>query len=341
MTRKARRKLFWLSIAAFLIIAPPVILFSTGWRITKNFELKRTGGLFVAVPESGTEVYLDGRLVKKTNFLQSGVFIQDLSPRPYSILVAKDGFWPWAKQIDVAESAVAESKALMMSQNISGKVLLNGPLFNVFALPEENLLISEEQKNGSFTLTFYLPSSDEFLSASGKKTKSLLAGKEKLKTFVWKDGRVVLFFENHAAVEVNFDFRNRSVAAKPSTEEVDKDLPALPHHISFDRQKRARLWYQDRQLWIEWVSDAPPPYYLTEKKELIFETKSEIRNASFLPGRNDVAVVAMENGVFAREIDGRGVRNFQPIYKGKSPNFARLGNDLYILDQGALSKIEF
>jgi hypothetical protein len=339
MTHKSRKRLFWLSALAFLIIAPPVILFSTGWRLTGDFKIKRVGGLFVAAPETGTEIYLDGRLVQKTNFLQSGVFVQDLTPGNYAVIAAKDGFWPWTKKTAVAESEVAENRVLMLPQTISGQTLLSGSFENIFSLGDNTLLL-EERKNNNFTLTFYLPDKNEFLSPADKITKSLLTSAEHLKTFsLQNDNQTDLFFDSRS-VSINWNLNNRSIAARAVKKSVDNSLPALTHQIAFDRYRRARLWHDDQNVWIEWLTETPLPYYLTEKKELVFQTKSFIKNSAFFPGRDDIIIVAIENGVFALEIDGRGTRNFQPIYKGKSPVFTRLGDNIYVLDQGKLSKIE-
>ena len=340
MTLKTRRKLFWISVFAFLIAAPPIILYTTGWRLTSDFKIKRTGGLFVAVPESGSEVYLQGKPVKKTNFLQSGVFIQNLTPGPYSLLVTKDGLWPWAKEIQIAQSAVAEAKALTLSQSITGNTLLNGPFETVYASGEDEILVLEEKKDKKYNLTFYLPKNNEFLSPANSSTKKLLSNSEKLKTIIWSDSGAEIFLEK-SAISLNFNFTNRSVSAKSSQTALDDTLPALPHKVFFDKRQNARAWRLDREIWVEWLASSPLPYYLQAQKEMVFETKSLIRNAAFMPKRDDVLMVAIENGVFAMEIDSRGKYNFQPVYKGKEPNFALLGNEIYVLDEGILSKLDF
>lgn len=262
MTRKTRRHLFWFSVLTFIIIAPPIILYSTGWRLTEDLKIKRIGGLFVAVPESGTDVYLDGELERRTKFFQSGVFIQNLTPGDYAALLAKEGFWPWIKQLPVVESSVVEARALMLPQVITGKIV-----------PEDS---SEYETVAAFF--------------------------ETIETATSSDGM---------------------------------------HGITLDRRKRARIWFDDSQkIWAEWLSDSPLPYYLTEQKEIIFVARSSIKHISFFPKRDDIVLLAIENGVFALEIDGRGTRNFQPVYKGVDPTFIRIENNIYILDQDVISKIE-
>ena len=52
--------------------------------------------------------------------------------------------------------------------------------------------------------------------------------------------------------------------------------------------------------------------------------------------------MAIDNGVYALELDGRGGRMLQPIYKGKQPTFAAFPADkkIYILDDGNLMSLE-
>ena len=340
MTRQSRRRLFWLSVGLFLLIAPPIIFYTTGWRLTSDFKVKRTGGLFVAVSEAESDVYLEGKFEKKTNFFQSGVFVQNLTPGPYSVLVSKDGFWPWAKVVQVSESGVAETKAMTLSQNIGGKVLLSGPFESVYASGSDKILLLEEKKGQKYNLTFYDPDKNEFLSPANSSSKTLISNSDKIKAIIWRTAGAEVFFEKKV-LSLDFNFTNRSVAAKSSQSALDDTLPALPQKISSDRKQNARAWYLDRQVWVEWLSDSPMPFYLSGSKEMVFETKDEVRGAAFMPKRDDVLMVAIENGVFAIEIDGRSRRNLQPLYKGKSPTFAVLEKIIYILDNGTLSKLDF
>ena len=73
----------------------------------------------------------------------------------------------------------------------------------------------------------------------------------------------------------------------------------------------------------------------------MLNSKTLIRNAAFYPNRNDVVIVAVQNGIFALEIDGRGGRSLQPLYKGKNPTFTTYEKEsaVYILDEDTLIKI--
>jgi len=338
MTLKTRRKLFWLSVVIFLIIAPPIVLYTTGWRLTSDLKIKRIGGLFIAVPESGSEVFLNGKFVKGTNFLRSGIFMQNLTPGPYSVMVSKEGFWPWTKKLPVVENAVAEAKALMTPQNINGEIMLKGKFESIYSSNQNSPILLEEKKGDSYALTFYIPDENEFLTPANSSSKKILSANPKLKTIYWRDGEADVFFENKT-IALTFDPVKRSVSAKNSPLKLDETASVLPHQINMDYRQRANIWHDEKNVWVEWLSDALP-HYLSSKKENIFQTKNSIRNAAFFPKKSDIAVVAVENGVFVLELDGRGTRNFQPIYKGKNPLFTVLNNKIYVLDQGVLAKMD-
>lgn len=266
MTYRTRTRLFWLSIAAFIAIAPPVLFYATGWRITSELGIERTGGLFIAVPESGSKVYVDGDLKRETNFLQSGTLIQNLTPRSYSALVAKDGYWPWTKQLPVKGSEVIEAKALLVPQNIEGVAI-------------------------------------------GK---------------------------------TNTEYATAIVAIEKGKRNAATSTTDARFGLVSDRRGRAQIWWDaDHRIWFEWRSDSPLPYYTDQAKKIIFQSRSPLAGIAFYPSRDDVILLATENSVFALEIDARGTQNFQPVYKGMNPSLGRVGGDIYVLDQNALSRIEF
>ena len=68
-----------------------------------------------------------------------------------------------------------------------------------------------------------------------------------------------------------------------------------------------------------------------------FTSIEKIRNINFYKNRSDVALIAIASGIYAIELGADDFQNFQPLYKGKSPNFT-IGQDgkLYILDEEAL-----
>lgn len=272
MTLKKRRIILVLCVLAFLIVVPIILLYSNGFRLDAGFHLVKTGGLYVSSPVSGSEIFINNDLKKTTNILQSGLFLQNLKPGKYPVLVAKEGYWPWAKELEIKEQSVAEARALMLPENPEGKIL----------------------------------KSKEILPADIQKTNEIIAEIQQIK--------------------------NLSATTTP----IEK----------YTGNKKQKLWWnpQENKVWVDWMGDENSlPYFFSEKSVLVLNSLFSVRNADFMPGRRDIIVVAVQNGVFAIEIDGRGGRMLQPIYKGKSPVFIfdkKNDSVVYVLDEDALLEIK-
>jgi hypothetical protein len=123
MTRPIHyRKRFFIAlifIVLFFLLIPVVILYSTGYRLDKDFSLTSTGGLYVFYPESGAEVYLNGSLADQTSLFERGIFLDELSPDTFTVEVKKAGYIPWKKTVEVRERRVAEAYPFLIPETIS------------------------------------------------------------------------------------------------------------------------------------------------------------------------------------------------------------------------------
>src|SRR3990167_3565617 len=126
LTRGKRRILFWLSVAVFLALVPVTVLYSLGYRFDRNFVLRKTGGLYIASDVSGSEIFINGELERRTNLLQSGVFVQNLAPNKYKVLVAREGYLGWSKELQIFSRFVSEARAVLVPAETNGKIILKG-----------------------------------------------------------------------------------------------------------------------------------------------------------------------------------------------------------------------
>lgn len=343
MTLRKRRIIMVVSILAFLILAPILLLYTLGYRIDSSFRIGRTGGLYVSSPLSGSEIFVKNKLERKTNILQSGLFLQNLIGGVYSVLVTKESYWPWLKNLEIKEGMVTEARAILMPRNPKGELLLKGSFSNVWASPYQKLLLLEEKKTDGIHATFYLPATNTFLTNATPETAKFLSFKTGISKIFWGEEAILLKGEKNV-VRAAFDFNNQIVKALL---EPINDFPVNNKQEKFEPRKKERLW-QDNQanaIWIEWLDDKKQiPYYLCDAKPcentnyLISNFRLPVKNADFSPGRRDAVIAAVSNVVFVLEADGRAGRLSFPIYKGKDPTFASFFNDkkIYILDDGAL-----
>jgi hypothetical protein len=348
MTLRKRRLILVFASLVFLIVAPALLLYAYGYRLDSHFRISKTGGLYISSPVSGSEIFVENNFKKLTNILQPGLFLQNLSEGEYQILVAKEGYWPWLKTLNIKESQVAEARAFLISQNPEGKVLLRGRFKDIQASPYNKVLLLEEEKNGGRQATFYLPDTNTFLTPVSATTTKLLFFKNGVSKISWDDNSVLLA-DDKTAISVSFDFENETVNALPAS---IKEIVVNDKYEKFAYQKKEHLFWDNKtnSIWLEWLGakDAVP-YYICESKPcestnylIAAFASSAVKNADFFPTRRDLLIIAAQNGVFAFEIDERGGRLSQPIYKGKEPTFAVFPNEkkVYVLDNDILLEID-
>jgi hypothetical protein len=105
-----KKRFFYFSVFAvlFVVFIPILILYSSGYRLGKDFQLVTTGGIYVYAGESGATIYLDGKLNTTTNAFQKGIFISNLAPSTYALSISKAGDFPWSKVVSVLPQQVSE-----------------------------------------------------------------------------------------------------------------------------------------------------------------------------------------------------------------------------------------
>lgn len=109
------------------------------------------------------------------------------------------------------------------------------------------------------------------------------------------------------------------------------------------------VWIEGNTVMATWngTASSVPPYFCTSEDECpqtmtVTKSQTDIRSLNFYKDRDDVLLIASQNGVFAIELDHRGgTQNFQPIYKGAGlPRFMVADqNTIYVLDGSILLAI--
>jgi len=282
MPLKKRRIYFYILLAVFFIIIPLITLYTSGYRI-QGLKIVETGGIYIYSPESGSEIYIDGRKKKVTGIFQKDWFVQNIKPGSYEVLISKDGFWPWLKEVEVKERHVTEAIAFLVPKELDSNII-----------PAE------------------IP---------GEVATSTIANPEY--------GRVSELFEDEFVAVESGTISTTTVSANKEEIIFEK----------MSRRDRVGIWRDGNQIFAKWLKDKEdtPNFFCRDgdctEQVLVFSSVEPIRTIDFYPGRDDVVLVAVSNGIFAIEIDIRTNQNFQPIYKGVSPLFIISNGQFYIKDQ--------
>jgi len=245
-------------------------------------------------------VFLNNKEFKQIGFFQNGAFLSDLKAGKYFVAVSKEGYWPWGKNLSIKEQIVTETAAVLIPRELKNEIVFRGG--------------QQADKSGG--------DNSDYL-----KYKQIA---QDLKT-------LAKLIEKGTPADKN-KIVSSNAASSTTKAQADENNP----FVKFASGKKEKLWWdkKENKLWIEWTGDESllPSFFCDDyscgKKILVFRPQSPIRNADFYPDRRDLIIVAVQNGIYAIEIDGRGGRLPIPIYKGKNPIF-KLDKDnqtLYILE---------
>jgi len=159
---KKRRFYFILFCLIFIAAIPLILLYTNGYRINSDFEIVETGGIYIYSPQAGSDIYINNKKKDRTTIFNKDIFVQNLKPGTYKILIAKEGFWPWAKEVEVKERHVAEAIAFLIPKQPSWKIITE-------------YIAGDEAVNGTTTKT------TKQINSEYKKILALFEEKEKSK----------------------------------------------------------------------------------------------------------------------------------------------------------------
>ena len=205
MTKRTRTILFLACLLLFTLIAPSAVLYSQGYRIDlENRKFTQTGGLFIKATPRQVDIYVDGKLEKRTDFFFGSVLVENLLPKKYNIEIKKEGYHSWEKALEIKERQVQEVKnVILFPQNVNFD-LLSGQVERLWFSPDQRKIIMQEEEKLGWALKLYdldkniksrlMAEEDIFVEGSelidltfsqdSKKIDLEIAAKEKIRYFV-------------------------------------------------------------------------------------------------------------------------------------------------------------
>ena len=121
-----RRCLYIFFIIIFLIVAPLIILYASGYKLRSGFAIQKTGALIIATKPKGASIYLNNKLQQdflKNIFSRTKTFtvtpakIKNLLPEEYTVKLALNGYWPWEKKVSVLPGQSTYIEAVNLFKN--------------------------------------------------------------------------------------------------------------------------------------------------------------------------------------------------------------------------------
>lgn len=148
LTRKIRVIIMCSLIAIFFVAAPLILLYTAGFRYSfSKRQIKRTGVLNIDATPTDMEVTLNN--VKQKNKLP--LYLPNRAPGTYKIVLSKQGYKPWEKDIVIASNQTTYIKDVALFKEALPVQILEereAPLSVVFSpTAKYALLISRDKSN--------------------------------------------------------------------------------------------------------------------------------------------------------------------------------------------------
>ena len=109
-------------IVVILIISLIIFGYKKGYRFQENFMIGKLGALSLQIPFSQTNIYIDEN--KKIVTTEKDEVVElSISPRNHTVMISRDGYYPWKKDISVESEQIIKLFPIFVSKNPSGEII--------------------------------------------------------------------------------------------------------------------------------------------------------------------------------------------------------------------------
>ncbi len=337
MTKYTRRKLFYLLVAAFLMIAPLLIAYALGYTLDlAKRDVKKTGGIFIKSKVPRLAIFLNGSFAKETSLISGGALLTDITPGTYLLRIEKADHGPWSKTVTVVPEIVTELRGILLIPHISlvatttKKELApftatSTPSAYVFSLDKKGNMIRKSGDKSDIAATgvnsfavlktqVFFVDKNGFLARLNPDTKvsetiarpGFYLSENPMKFILSPRGEVVLIDSAGGIF-----FLDSANTINPSGSE------AL--NIRFDSKGEKMLIHKERSVEVRWLADNRyQPFQKKGDEEIILRLDSPISDARWFYKDDAHIVIRTADGIFLTELDGRGGRNTFELLSGKT-----------------------
>ncbi len=326
LTRRKRKFLLWLTVFFFFLITIGVLFYSLGYRLGPQWQLQKTGGIFLHIGSTGVKVLVDGTLENTTSLLSQNALIKNLNAGVHEVIVQKDGFWQWRKVLPVASELVTARDVLLV--------------------PDKVNQISVATSSIGIFVPYYLSKNSVFQTVEGK-PKQLFAGVKQFWELPKSNGLLLLgedgnFYQGSKRISMSTSSTETLLGLDPSIARTLASLLTSKDHLIFDEGENRVIYWDLHTIgsyWIGKIEDMPE--WQKTPSLLILTFPGEIRNVDTYPNHGDYLLVEIGSGIWAVEMDGVGGQNFLPIYQGSSPKIITKSSDsLTLFDKNQYITLE-
>ncbi len=118
-----KNKKFQIYGGIFILLAVVALsLYSYGYRFKNNLTLGKVGTLSITIPMPLTSIFIDESR-KITTSKDNEVVNLTFSPTKHSVIVSRDGYFPWKKDFVIESGKTTTIYPILVSQNATGEII--------------------------------------------------------------------------------------------------------------------------------------------------------------------------------------------------------------------------
>ena len=122
MSKENLKKIAPLGIGILVILAVIFTGYKMGYRLRSNLSIGKVGNLSMTIPLANTNIFIDQS--KKITVTKENEEINlPFSPTQHSVIVSRDGYFPWKKDFVVKSNETLKLVPLFVTQNATGQII--------------------------------------------------------------------------------------------------------------------------------------------------------------------------------------------------------------------------
>ncbi len=318
LTKRKRKILFWITLAAFFVLGAAVLFYSLGYGIGPSWQLQKTGGIFIHATEAGAVVLVDEKQETSTSVFSKNVLIDHLLPGIHRVAVHKEGFWNWQRFVSVIPETVDARDVLLIPER---------PVINPIATssPLERPV-------------YYLEKHTVFQNESTK-PQALFAGVKKFWALPRSGALLILgedgsFYKNSKRIVVNSTPPEPLLDIPADIQTILVSLLGTKQNLVFDDNENRVIYWDEHTIGSYWIGKIDDmPQWQKTRSISVLTLPATIRNIMTYPRHPDYLLMEMGSGIWVLEMDATGGQNMVPLYRGNSPRLlSKTSDTLYIID---------
>lgn len=329
MKRTLRRKIFYLLVGVFLLLAPVLATYALGYTFDfSKKELAKTGGIFIKSRTRNLAIFINNNFVKETSLLSSGVLLPGMEPSVYLIRAEKENYQSWSKTAEVTPGIVTELRNILLipqkitsatstSEEDSRLAELASADDKGYVLDKKENLIRKKALSAKIispNVKYFGVVGEQvfFVDKNGFLAKADREDRVETITrpgFYLGDNPFRFVGSPTGDVVVTDSAGGGFLWSNDGTNSI-KHLSTGIKRAAFDAEGEKLLITREKELEVTWLKDNPyQPFQKKWAKEVVLRTNSLVQDAAWYFDDNAHVILRTADGIFITEIDGRSGRN--------------------------------